>query len=45
MLYSEMRKKEVINMRDCRKLGRVVLTEGRRGTAGKNDKKALFRPS
>ena len=24
MLYSELRKKEVINMRDCRKLGRVV---------------------
>ena len=24
MLYSELRKKEVINMRDCRKLGQVV---------------------
>ena len=24
MLYSEIRKKEVVNMRDCRKLGRVV---------------------
>lgn len=24
MLYSQMRKKEVINMRDCRKLGKVV---------------------
>lgn len=24
MLYSELRKKEVVNMRDCRKLGRVV---------------------
>ena len=24
MLYSEIRKKEVINMRDCRKLGRIV---------------------
>ena len=24
MLYSERRKKEVINMRDCRKLGQVV---------------------
>ena len=24
MLYSEIRKKEVVNMRDCRKLGHVV---------------------
>lgn len=24
MLYSELRKKEVINMRDCRKLGHVT---------------------
>lgn len=24
MLYSELRRKEVINMRDCRKLGKVV---------------------
>lgn len=24
MLYSELKKKEVINMRDCRKLGQVV---------------------
>ena len=24
MLYSELRKKEVVNMRDCRKLGQVV---------------------
>ena len=24
MLYSELRKKEVVNMRDCRKLGHVV---------------------
>lgn len=24
MLYSELRKKEVINMRDCKKLGHIV---------------------
>ena len=24
MLFSELRKKEVVNMRDCRKLGQVV---------------------
>ena len=27
MLYSELKKKEVINMRDCRKLGQVVDAE------------------